>query len=166
MVEYRRNEILIVDLLSVCFCSQGGAGTNGPVTAGGATSAGGTAATTYTCVQCTGNETDACGRSDGITATVTCDACWAYRDENTTSLVVTYIRGCAQESTHTCTDDNKNEQCETAGGIKRCRRCCTTDRCNDGSLELLGLDSGAADVHASVVVTMASALFAILALWQ
>ncbi|XP_035694484.1 mucin-22-like [Branchiostoma floridae] len=136
---------------------------------GSATNAGGsgtaTTAASLTCLSCTGNETDECGR-DVSTSTTTCSgSCWAYHKTNTTSNVITFIRGCG-ETGDTCTEDNKNEFCNTAGGIKTCRRCCTTNSCNDASLELDGVaGSGAADVHVSVVVTMASALFAILALW-
>ncbi|XP_078611947.1 uncharacterized protein LOC144882196 [Branchiostoma floridae x Branchiostoma japonicum] len=150
----------------------GGSATTPSAAGGGTTttaSAGGTTPSTYTCMNCTGDEASACGRGDGntVTTTVTCDACWAYRDENTTSDEVTFIRGCAQESAHTCNDDSKNEQCNTAGDITRCWRCCTSaDECNDSNLELLGQPSGAADVHVSVVVTMASTLCAIVALWQ
>ncbi|XP_078691368.1 uncharacterized protein LOC144921856 [Branchiostoma floridae x Branchiostoma belcheri] len=147
----------------------GTAASPGGTAAGGVTTDAGTGATTAStvqCLSCTGDETSACGTATGTIPTVTCDACWVYRDENTTSGDVTIIRGCALES-HTCTSDNESEQCDTAtnSDISRCRRCCTTDDCNGSGLTLTG-NSGAADVTASVVVTMATALFAIVALWQ
>ncbi|CAH1273409.1 Hypp5127 [Branchiostoma lanceolatum] len=134
--------------------------------AGGSTVAPGTTAAPVSCLNCTGNDTDAsdvCGGgvSTIIGGRVTCAACWVYRDESTASGEITITRGCALEASHTCDEENKSEQCDTANGITRCRQCCTEDECND---ELLG--NGAADVHVSIVVTVASALFAILALWQ
>eukprot|EP00058_Branchiostoma_floridae_P010091 XP_002595579.1 hypothetical protein BRAFLDRAFT_64688 [Branchiostoma floridae] len=161
--EERKTSIsFVMKFLAVLLCMSG---TGGSAT----TPSAGTTPATYTCMNCTGDEASDCGRGDSttVTTTVTCDACWAYRDENTTSGGVTFIRGCAQESAHTCNDDSKNEQCNTAGDITRCWRCCTSaDECNDSNLELLGQPSGAADVHVSVVVTMASTLCAIVALWQ
>ncbi|KAI8506449.1 hypothetical protein Bbelb_158760 [Branchiostoma belcheri] len=143
--------------------SPGGTAVGGVVTTDAGTGAGATTATTVSCLNCTGDDTSACGTGTGITTKVNCDACWVYRDENASGNV-TITRGCAQGS-DTCTTQTQSEYCTTAGGITTCRQCCTTTDCNGSSLTLTG-NSGAADVTASVVVTMATALFAILALWQ
>ncbi|XP_019642631.1 PREDICTED: jacalin-related lectin 34-like [Branchiostoma belcheri] len=141
----------------------GGTAAGGVVTTDAGTGAGATTASTVSCLNCTGDDTSACGTGTGITTKVDCDACWVYREENASGNV-TITRGCAQSS-DTCTTQTQSEYCTTAGGITTCRQCCTTADCNGSGLTLTG-NSGAGDVTASVVVTMATALFAILALWQ
>ncbi|KAK2187977.1 hypothetical protein NP493_148g04028 [Ridgeia piscesae] len=64
--------------------------------------------------------------------------CWIFK--STVSGSASYARGCYNE---TDCSDNTQEQCATVGDTELCKKCCTTDLCNSGKLEL---SSGATSV--------------------
>ncbi|KAK2187975.1 hypothetical protein NP493_148g04052 [Ridgeia piscesae] len=57
--------------------------------------------------------------------------CWIFK--STVSGSVSYARGCYNE---TDCSDNTQEQCATVGDTEICKKCCSTNLCNSGELDL------------------------------